>query len=77
MYFSIDRIVKGKATLIGEDKKPLVVSQSLLPAGSKSGDVLLYKNGKFVNDTEKTLQRRQRMGEMLTTLLYTKEEEEK
>lgn len=70
MYFSIDRIIKGKAMLIGEDKKPLEVPLSLLPEGVKSGDMLQYtSSGKFVMAEERARERREGVAEMLATLL--------
>lgn len=77
MYFSIDRIIKGKAMLIGEDKKPLEVPLSLLPGGVKSGDMLLYtSSGKFVLAEERARERREGVADMLATLLKHGDDEE-
>lgn len=74
MYFSVDRIIKKRAMLIGEDKKPLEVPLELLPDGIKSGDMLLYtSSGKFVPAEEKARERRQGVADMLGVLLKSRE----
>lgn len=75
MYFSVDRIIKGKAMLIGEDRKPLEVSLSLLPPGTKSGDMLIYTNsGKFIQAEERARERREGVAEMLGILLKAEDD---
>lgn len=73
MYFSIDRIVSGRAMLIDEDKKPLEVPADMLPAGAKEGDMLFYAKGKFALDAKKTAERRERVGETLAMLLRARD----
>lgn len=76
MYFSVDRIIKGKAVLIGEDRKPLTVPLDMLPAGTKSGDMLLYTNsGKFIQAEERARERRQGVAEMLGVLLKAEDDD--
>lgn len=69
MFFSIDRIVSGKAELIGEDRKPLQVPVDMLPEGAKAGEMLFYSNGKFTLAPDKTAERRSRVAGMLGALL--------
>lgn len=73
MYFSVDRIVNGKAELMGEDKRPLSVSVELLPPGTKEGDMLFYGSHGFVAAPDKTAERRGRVADMLEQLLHTEE----
>lgn len=74
MYFSVDRIVSGKAMLIGEDGKPLEVPVSMLPKGAKEGIMLWYEKGKFTLDEGKTEERRAQVAEMLGILLNSEDE---
>lgn len=69
MYFSLDRIVSGKAMLLGEDGKPLEVPLSMLPEGAQNGDMFFFENGKFTKDENKAKERRERVAEMLEVLL--------
>lgn len=71
MYFSVDRIIKKRAVLIGEDKKPLEVPLDMLPGGIKTGDMLYYDRGGFILTPDKAAERRERVAEMLEVLLKT------
>lgn len=76
MFFSIDRIVGGRAMLMGEDNKPLEVGVDLLPPGAKAGDMLYYEKGRFTAAPNKTRERRERMADVLGQLLRNREEAE-
>ncbi|MDL2214162.1 DUF3006 domain-containing protein [Clostridia bacterium OttesenSCG-928-O13] len=76
MFFSVDRIVSGKAMLIGEDKRPLEVSVDLLPPGTKEGDMLFYGKDGFSPAPDKTAERRTRVAGMLGTLLQMEDDAE-
>ena len=69
MLFSVDRIIGGTAVLIGEDQKPLEVPLSMLPQGTKSGDMLYYEENCFQQAPEKAAERREAIAEMLGKLL--------
>lgn len=69
MYFSIDKIEGDKATLIGEDRKPLVVPLSLLPEGSQSTGMLKYQDGAFHAAPQKTAEQQKKIAGMLSQLL--------
>lgn len=75
MFFSVDRIVQGKATLVGEDKKPLEVPVAMLPPGAREGDMLYYGKAGFEPAPDKTAERRSRVAGMLELLLERPEEE--
>lgn len=75
MFFSVDRIIDGKAELIGEDKRPLTVPVSMLPPGTREGDMLYYANGAFTPAPDKTAERRSRVADMLERLLYMPDDE--
>ena len=69
MFFSVDRIGGETAELMGEDKRSLTVPVSLLPAGTREGDMLFYGREGFVAAPEKTAERRSRVADMLGKLL--------
>lgn len=73
MYFSVDRIVGRKATLIGEDKKPMQVPLTFLPRGTKAGDMLLYRDRHFEKAEEKQRERREGIADKLSKLLGLKD----
>ncbi len=69
MFFSVDRIISGRAVLIGQDGKPLEVPVNMLPNGTKEGDMLYYGKDGFTPAPEKTAERRSRVAGMLGVLL--------
>lgn len=75
MFFSVDRIISGKAELIGEDKRPLAVPVDMLPPGTREGDMLYYSNGAFTPALDKTAERRSRVADMLERLLQMPDDE--
>jgi hypothetical protein len=56
-YFVIDRIEKEYVVVESSSGKMTNIRVSLLPQGIKEGDCLVYQNGKFSLDDEKTLER--------------------
>lgn len=75
MLFSIDRIIGGNTVLIGEDRKPLEVPSKMLPKNARSGDMLEYIDGKFIPAPDKAAQRRETIGQMLSLLLNTEDDD--
>ena len=71
MFFSIDRIVEGRAVLEGEDRLLQEVPAELLPPGACEGDVLWRGEDGFHPAPEETKARRARLSGMLGQLLGT------
>lgn len=69
MYFSVDKISGKLAELVGEDKKPLTVKTSMLPPGTRQGEMLYYNKGRFFAAPDKTAERRTAVANMLEKLL--------
>ncbi len=75
MFFSVDRIVGGKAELMGEDRSPLTVPVNMLPPGTREGDMLFYGKDGFCAAPDKTAERRGRVADMLGKMLHMTDEE--
>lgn len=59
MFYSIDRLEESLAVLISnEDGSIVYVSREELPCSAKEGNILTFKDGKYIFDPEETARRR-------------------
>lgn len=76
MFFSVDRIISGKAELMGEDRRTLAVLLEMLPPGTREGDMVFYGKDGFSPAPDKAAERRSRVAEMLGHLLHTSDDDD-
>lgn len=58
MELIIDRFEDQYAVCEDENKKILNIKKEEIPKNAKEGDIIIYINGKYVLDKEKTLSRK-------------------
>lgn len=73
MGFSVDRIYGNIAVLICKNGERKEVCSSLLPKGTKEGDVLDFENGKYIINDEKTKKLKEENYNLLISLINKNE----
>ena len=69
-YAVVDRIEGGCAIIEVSSGKNINIALYLLPKGVKEGDCLVYANGAFQIDANKTQKRKADIGSLLGKLFY-------
>lgn len=72
MYYSVDGIEDGLASLVSEEGEVKRVALSLLADGVRTGDMVYWAEGMYRKDTEKTQHRKQEVNDLLSKLLGPK-----
>ena len=69
MYYSIDRFEDDIAVLQDDGGNSRDVPRSLLPGGSKQGDILIFEDGGWLHDPDETARRKERVKRLQERLL--------
>ena len=64
MELIIDRFEDEYAVCEDENKKILNINKSKIPKQAKEGDIIIYRNGTYILDKEKTLNRKKYIEEL-------------
>ena len=64
MELIIDRFEAEYAVCEDENKKILNINKSKIPKQAKDGDIIIYTDGKYILDKEKTLNRKKYIEEL-------------
>ena len=64
MELIIDRFEDEYAVCEDENKKILNINKSKIPKQAKEGDIIIYTDGKYILDKEKTLNRKKYIEEL-------------
>ena len=68
MELIIDRFEEKYAVCEDENKKILNINKSKIPKQAKEGDIIIYRNGTYILDKEKTLNRKKYIEELTKDL---------
>lgn len=68
MELIIDRFEEEYAVCEDENKKILNINKSKIPKQAKEGDIIIYRDGKYILDKEKTLNRKKYIEELTKDL---------
>lgn len=68
MELIIDRFEDEYAVCEDENKKILNINKSKIPKQAKEGDIIIYRDGKYILDKEKTLNRKKYIEELTKDL---------
>lgn len=68
MKLIIDRFEEKYAVCEDENKKILNINKSKIPKQAKEGDIIIYRNGTYILDKEKTLNRKKYIEELTKDL---------
>ena len=68
MELIIDRFEDEYAVCEDENKKILNINKSKIPKQAKEGDIIIYIDGKYILDKEKTLNRKKYIEELTKDL---------
>ncbi len=68
MELIIDRLEDEYAVCEDENKKILNINKSKIPKQAKEGDIIIYIDGKYILDKEKTLNRKKYIEELTKDL---------
>lgn len=68
MELIIDRFEDEYAVCEDENKKILNINKSKIPKQAKEGDIIIYRNGTYILDKEKTLNRKKYIEELTKDL---------
>lgn len=68
MELIIDRFEDEYAICEDKDKKILNINKSKIPKQAKEGDIIIYREGKYILDKEKTLNRKKYIEELTKDL---------
>ena len=68
MELIIDRFEAEYAVCEDENKKILNINKSKIPKQAKEGDIIIYRNGTYILDKEKTLNRKKYIEELTKDL---------
>lgn len=68
MDLIIDRFEDEYAVCEDENKKILNINKSKIPKQAKEGDIIIYRDGKYILDKEKTLNRKKYIEELTKDL---------
>ena len=68
MELIIDRFEEEYAVCEDENKKILNINKSKIPKQAKQGDIIIYRNGTYILDKEKTLNRKKYIEELTKDL---------
>lgn len=68
MELIIDRFEEEYAVCEDENKKILNINKSKIPKQAKEGDIIIYRNGTYILDKEKTLNRKKYIEELTKDL---------
>lgn len=68
MELIIDRFEDEYAVCEDENKKILNINKSKIPKQAKEGDIIIYTDGKYILDKEKTLNRKKYIEELTKDL---------
>ena len=66
--YTVDHFDDGIAVLEREDCTTFEMDKSLLPQETKGGDILIFIDGVYIIDREKTMQRKEKIAELMQTL---------
>ena len=61
MFYAVDRLEDQQAVLQDDEAVAHVVDKELLPKDVRAGDVLVLREGRYVQDQEETQRRRERI----------------
>ena len=68
MELIIDRFEDEYAVCEDENKKILNINKCKIPKQAKEGDIIIYRNGTYILDKEKTLNRKKYIEELTKDL---------
>lgn len=68
MELIIDRFEDEYAICEDKDKKILNINKSKIPKQAKEGDIIIYREGEYILDKEKTLNRKKYIEELTKDL---------
>lgn len=68
MELIIDRFEDEYAVCEDENKKILNINKSKIPKQAKEGEIIIYRNGTYILDKEKTLNRKKYIEELTKDL---------
>lgn len=68
MELIIDRFEEEYAVCEDENKKILNINKSKIPKQAKEGDIIIYRDGTYILDKEKSLNRKKHIEELTKDL---------